>query len=76
MHIRAKSYALAMIAAVTLADSMEVLAAEDGSAGSGAVQASGVRIWWGHTEGDAEWACNAWISTCGNNGGCYAFRVR
>ncbi len=31
-----------------------------------------VKIWWGHTQGDAAWACNNWISTCGNNGGCYA----
>jgi hypothetical protein len=30
-----------------------------------------VEIWWGHTSGDAGWACNQWISVCGNNGGCY-----
>lgn len=35
-----------------------------------------VRIWWGHTSGDAAWACNNWVSTCGNNGGCYAFQTR
>ena len=31
-----------------------------------------VRIWWGHTPGDAAWACNSWISDCGNQGGCFA----
>lgn len=31
-----------------------------------------VDIWWGHTPGDAAWACNNWISECGNNGGCRA----
>jgi len=31
-----------------------------------------VKIWWGHTSGDAAWACNSWISYCGNNGGCNA----
>jgi len=32
-----------------------------------------VTIWWGHTPGDAQWACNNWISTCGNShAGCYA----
>ena len=34
-----------------------------------------VEIWWGHTEGDASWACNEWISECGNNGGCWARRI-
>ena len=29
-------------------------------------------IWWGFTAGDAEWACNNWISACGNGGGCTA----
>ncbi|MBR8833398.1 MAG: hypothetical protein DSM106950_04975 [Stigonema ocellatum SAG 48.90 = DSM 106950] len=29
-----------------------------------------VTIWWGHKERDAEWACNKWISQCGNGGGC------
>ena len=32
-----------------------------------------VNIWWGHTAGDAAWACNHWISACGNApGGCSA----
>lgn len=32
-----------------------------------------VSIWWGHTAGDAAWACNNWISACGNApGGCSA----
>lgn len=32
-----------------------------------------VSIWWGHTAGDAAWACNKWISACGNaRGGCTA----
>jgi hypothetical protein len=32
-----------------------------------------VNIWWGHTAGDAAWACNNWISVCGNaSGGCSA----
>jgi hypothetical protein len=34
-----------------------------------------VNIWWGHTAGDAAWACNNWISECGNNGGCWARRI-
>ncbi|WP_437930036.1 hypothetical protein WMF37_12665 [Sorangium sp. So ce291] len=30
-------------------------------------------IWWGHTPGDATWACNNWVSACGNAaGGCTA----
>jgi hypothetical protein len=29
-----------------------------------------VTIWWGHDYPSAEWACNNWISTCGNQGGC------
>ena len=32
-----------------------------------------VDIWWGHTPTDAAWACNQWISECGNaSGGCTA----
>ena len=31
-----------------------------------------VNIWWGYTAGGAEWACNNWISVCGNGGGCMA----
>jgi hypothetical protein len=32
-----------------------------------------VEIDWGHTSGDAEWACNNWSSDCGNSpGGCQA----
>ena len=32
-----------------------------------------VDIWWGHNEGAAKWACDNWISTCGNSpGGCWA----
>lgn len=34
-----------------------------------------VRIWWGHQNGDAEWACNSWISQCPQNGNCFAFEV-
>jgi hypothetical protein len=34
-----------------------------------------VTIWWGHNEGDAEWACNHWISQCGNGGGCTATKI-
>lgn len=26
-----------------------------------------VDIWWGHTIEDAQWACENWISACGNN---------
>jgi hypothetical protein len=33
-----------------------------------------VTIWWGHQPNDAEWACNSWVSACGNNGGCQATR--
>ncbi|WP_437872633.1 hypothetical protein [Sorangium sp. So ce363] len=29
-----------------------------------------VSINWGHRKADAIWACNNWISICGNNGGC------
>jgi hypothetical protein len=35
-----------------------------------------VSIWWGHTPQDAQWACNNWISACGNSGGCYATSSR
>jgi hypothetical protein len=31
-----------------------------------------VKIWWGHTAGDATWACNNWLSKCGSLGGCFA----
>jgi hypothetical protein len=31
-----------------------------------------IKIWWGHSNGDAVWACNNWISTCKQWGGCYA----
>jgi hypothetical protein len=34
-----------------------------------------VSIWWGHTPGDAKWACDHWISTCGNEGGCIAAKI-
>jgi len=34
-----------------------------------------VSIWWGHTEGDAAWACDSWISECGNNGGCWTRQI-
>jgi hypothetical protein len=34
-----------------------------------------VKIWWGHTQGDGKWACNAWqTGTCEN--GCDAYEVR
>lgn len=29
-----------------------------------------VQIWWGHNVGDGTWACNSWLSACGNGGGC------
>jgi EGF-like domain len=32
-------------------------------------------IWWGHTKGDATWACNAWYPSCQNYGGCLAKNV-
>ncbi|KZL51010.1 hypothetical protein [Nodularia spumigena] len=38
------------------------------------IKAGSVNIWWGHTEGDAAWACNNWISDCGNQGGCFVKR--
>jgi len=25
-----------------------------------------VNIWWGHTQGAGEWACNSWIKECNN----------
>jgi hypothetical protein len=32
-----------------------------------------VDIWWGHNTGAASWACDQWISSCGNDpGGCEA----
>ncbi|WP_437763111.1 hypothetical protein WME77_34420 [Sorangium sp. So ce764] len=34
-----------------------------------------VTIWWGHTAVDATWACNEWIETCRNRGGCGSFRL-
>lgn len=34
-----------------------------------------VAIWWGHTPGDASWACNQWIAACKNNGGCNAAKA-
>jgi hypothetical protein len=34
-----------------------------------------IDIWWGHERKDAEWACNNWISTCGNGGGCTASKI-
>ncbi|WP_437746756.1 hypothetical protein WME73_18605 [Sorangium sp. So ce302] len=34
-----------------------------------------VTIWWGHTSVDATWACNEWIDTCRNRGGCGSFRL-
>ncbi|AUX37897.1 MULTISPECIES: hypothetical protein [Sorangium] len=39
----------------------------------GLIPVGTVSIWWGHTQGDAAWACNNWISFCGNAGGCSAF---
>jgi hypothetical protein len=40
--------------------------------GNPKVNVGNVQIWWGHKPTDASWACNNWISTCGNNGGCFA----
>ncbi|MBD2451590.1 hypothetical protein H6G76_31630 [Nostoc sp. FACHB-152] len=34
-----------------------------------------VDIWWGHTQQDAEWACNNWVPKCTNDGGCQAFQI-
>jgi|GEM_PF-3853632 len=31
-----------------------------------------VTITWGHTAGDASWACNNWLGSCGSGGGCTA----
>lgn len=43
----------------------------------GKPQLGKVEIWWGHTPGDATWACNSWISKCGNaKGGCTAIPSR
>ncbi|WP_437577162.1 hypothetical protein [Sorangium sp. So ce887] len=37
------------------------------------VEVGRVLIGWGHHQGDAEWACNAWVQACKNNGGgCWA----
>jgi hypothetical protein len=33
------------------------------------------KIWWGHSKGDATWACNSWVSTCKQYGGCVAKNV-
>ena len=33
------------------------------------------KIWWGHTTGDATWACNSYNSACQNFGGCVAKNV-
>ncbi|KAM3099709.1 hypothetical protein ACKFKF_13860 [Phormidesmis sp. 146-12] len=33
------------------------------------------QIWWSHQKEDAEWACNNWISTCGNEGGCQVSKI-
>ena len=33
-----------------------------------------IEIWWGHTAGDAAWACDNWISNCGL-GGCTTKRI-
>jgi hypothetical protein len=30
-----------------------------------------VSIWWGHKEGDADWACKHWVDGCGD-GHCYS----
>jgi hypothetical protein len=34
-----------------------------------------IGIWWGHEIKDAVWACNNWISECGNGGGCQANKI-
>lgn len=36
---------------------------------------SNPQIWWGHSKGDATWACNAWSSECKKYGGCIAKNV-
>jgi Notch-like protein len=33
------------------------------------------KIWWGHSKGDAGWACNAWNPICNIYGGCIAKNV-
>jgi hypothetical protein len=39
------------------------------------VYISQTNIWWGHTQGDATWACNSWNSACSKYGGCVARNV-
>ena len=41
---------------------------------SDAVLLGSVYIWWGHTDGDAGWACNSWRSECRNS--CMAILSR
>lgn len=42
----------------------------------GSTEITLVDIWWGHTAGDAAWACNSWNSQCGNAAnGCTAVNV-
>jgi hypothetical protein len=33
------------------------------------------KIWWGHSKGDATWACNNWEAKCKQFGGCVAKNV-
>jgi EGF-like domain len=33
------------------------------------------KIWWGHSKGDATWACNNWNANCKKYGGCVAKNV-
>ena len=33
------------------------------------------KIWWGHSKGDATWACNNWMPNCQKYGGCVAKNV-
>lgn len=42
----------------------------------GTTEVTTMDIWWGHTSGDAAWACNSWNSQCGNAaGGCTATAI-
>jgi hypothetical protein len=43
---------------------------------AGAPQVGSVDIWWGHTAGDATWACNHFLSECKDSQkGCQARRA-
>lgn len=37
------------------------------------LQQKDMEINWGHTAGDAKWACDKWVQSCTNGGGCDAY---